>query len=159
MENKTTEAPKKKILKEELLVKDIMSTDLFTLYESDSVRVLDEMMKWRAVRHIPVVNDNNQVVGLVTHRDLLKLSFSSFSDIDEDVQNAINEKIPITKIMKSNVATISPNTSMKDAAQTMYKNKFGCLPVIDENDRNRLVGIITEADFVKFFVEWEVFTF
>jgi len=90
---------------------------------------------------------------------LLPLSFSSFSDIDQDVQDAINEKIPITRIMKSNIATISPNTKMREAAQFMYKNKYGCLPVIDENDRNRLVGIITEADFVKFFVEWDVFTF
>lgn len=138
-----------------LLVSEIMSKDLFTLFEDDTIRVLDEIMRWRAIRHIPVVNQKNELVGLVTHRDLLRLSFSALSEVDKGEQDTINEKILVGDVMQENVFSISPQIELKEAATLMLKNKFGCLPVVDQETR-KLVGIITEADFVKFFVNFDV---
>ena len=56
--------------------------------------------------------------------------------------------------MQQKVASVPYNTPLTKAAKIMFKNKYGCLPVIKNNE---LVGIITEADFVRFFVEWDVF--
>ena len=137
------------------LVRDLMTTDLFTLSQDDNLKTLEDMMKWRAIRHIPVVDEDNHVVGLVTHRDLLKYSISGFANVAEEEKEALNKSIPVSSIMKTNIQTISPNLSLQEAAKMMLKYKFGCLP-ITENDK--LVGIITEADFMKFFVERDVFS-
>ena len=137
------------------LVSDLMSTDLFTLGKDDNLKTVEDIMKWRAIRHIPVVDEENHVVGLVTQRDLLKYSISGFANVGEDEKDTLNKSIPVASIMKTDIQTIQPNTSLQDAAKMMLKYKFGCL-LITENEK--LVGIITEADFMKFFVDREVFS-
>lgn len=137
------------------LVRDLMTTDLFTLSKDDNLKTLEDMMKWRAIRHIPVVDEEHHVVGLVTHRDLLKYSISGFANVEEEEKDAINRSIPVSSIMKTNIHSIPPDTSLQDAAKMMLKYKFGCL-IIVENEK--LAGIITEADFMKFFVERDVFS-
>ena len=156
--NKTTPVQENSSEEEALrvpVVRDLMTTDLFTLSQDDNLKTLEDMMKWRAIRHIPVVDQENHVVGLVTHRDLLKYSISGFANVGDEEKEALNKSIPIASIMKTNIQTIPPNTSLQDAAKMMLKYKFGCL-LITENQK--LVGIITEADFMKFFVEREVFS-
>ena len=137
------------------LVKDLMTTDLFTLSMDDNLKTLEDMMKWRAIRHIPVVDDEKRVVGLVTHRDLLKYSISGFANVAEDEKDALNRSIPVSSIMKTNIQTVPPELTLQDAAKLMLKYKFGCLPIVDNE---KLIGIITEADFMKFFVERDVFS-
>jgi CBS domain-containing membrane protein len=137
------------------LVKDLMSTDLFTLSMDDNLKTLEDMMKWRAIRHIPVVDEEKRVVGLVTHRDLLKYSISGFANVAEDEKEALNRSIPVSSIMKTNIQSVPPELTLQDAAKLMLKYKFGCLPIV-ENEK--LIGIITEADFMKFFVERDVFS-
>lgn len=138
----------------ELTVSDLMTECPFTVMEDDNLRIADELMKWRSVRHIPVVNHRNHLVGLITHRDILKISISSLAGIDNNVQEEINRGVAIKNIMRSQVASVPYNTPLTKAAKMMFKHKYGCLPIIKNNE---LVGIITEADFVRFFVEWDVF--
>ena len=99
------------------LVRDLMTTDLFTLCQDDNLKTLEDMMKWRAIRHIPVVDGENHVVGLVTHRDLLKYSISGFANVAEEEKEALNKSIPVSSIMKTNIQTISPNLSLQEAAK------------------------------------------
>ena len=156
--NKTTPVQENSSEGEELrvpVVRDLMTKDLFTLGQDDNLKTLEDVMKWRAIRHIPVVDEENHVVGLVTHRDLLKYSISGFANVAEEEKEALNKSISVSSIMKTNIQTISPELSLQEAAKMMLKYKFGCLP-ITENDK--LVGIITEADFMKFFVERDVFS-
>ncbi len=139
-------------------VQDIMTTDLFTLYESDNLQMLDEMMKWRAIRHIPVIDDTRRIVGIMTHRDLLKVSASVY-DLKKKQSDENNYKnLNIGDVMARNLVTITPEIELKRAAKIMFENKLGCLPVVD-GENKVLVGIITEADFVKFFVEQDFFAF
>ena len=65
----------------DLTVADLMTTDLFTLLEDDNITVADEMMRWRNIRHIPVINDQNEIVGLITNRDILGISVSTLAGI------------------------------------------------------------------------------
>lgn len=156
--NKTTPVQENSSGEEELrvpVVRDLMTTDLFTLAQDDNLKTLEDMMKWRAIRHIPVVDEENHVVGLVTHRDLLKYSISGFANVAEEEKEALNKSISVSSIMKTNIQTVSPELSLQEAAKMMLKYKFGCLPI---TENNKLVGIITEADFMKFFVERDVFS-
>ena len=58
-------------------VKDLMTSNVFTLYEDDNVNLLEELMQWKNIRHVPVVNYSNKLVGLVSHRDFLRIAIDN----------------------------------------------------------------------------------
>ena len=134
-------------------VEDLMTRDLFTLLEGDNLRIADEIMKWKAIRHIPVVREDGSLAGLITHRDILRTSISTMAAIGQDDQDRLNQGIPASTVMNHNVMTVPPKTPLDKAARLMFERKIGCLPVIS---KGKLVGIITEADFVKFFIENQI---
>lgn len=137
----------------ELVVRDLMTKDLFTLYDDDTLNFADEVMNWKRIRHIPIINHKYELQGILTHRDLLALSISQLADLPVSDQKRLHRKIRVGDVIKRNVTTTTPGTHLKDAAKIMFEKKIGCLPVVEDG---RLVGIITEADFVKFFIEWRV---
>ena len=129
----------------ELLVRDIMSTDLVTLDENEDLDLADTVMSLARIRHLPVVADD-RLVGLITHRDLLSAQISIFAEVSEHESVEINQAITAKEIMRTNIRTVTPETTVLEAAQTMHQRKYGCLPVVDGDN---LVGIITEADFLE----------
>ena len=138
-------------------VRDLMSKEVFTLNSSDNLNLLEEFMKWKRIRHVPVVNEDNELVGLVTHRDFLRVAISQLAETDVEDIKSVYKEIPVSKIMNRNIFVVKPDCSLAEAASVMRKNKYGCLPVVNNN--SKLVGIITEADFLKAFEEWDtVFT-
>ncbi|MEW5772067.1 MAG: CBS domain-containing protein [Thermodesulfobacteriota bacterium] len=129
-----------------LCVHDIMTREVFTLRESDTLKTARSMMSLARIRHIPIVNDRMEFQGLVTHRDILGATISRFADIDRETQDEIDSGIPIAEIMRTDVTDVSPDLPLRDAAEMLLAHKYGCLPVIEDGI---LVGIITEADFLK----------
>ena len=119
-------------------VGQLMSTDLFTVGPDDLVDLAASVMDWRHVRHVPVEDDEGHFVGLVSHRDLLRLLASG-----RLAQNG--EQVSVRSIMKSEPLTVSPTLPTLEAIRMMRDNKVGCLPVV-ENER--LVGILTAYDFL-----------
>lgn len=168
--SRSSSSVSRSVLIHEPKVKELMSEQVFTLYEDDTIKFLGDLMKWQRIRHVPVVGVNNQLVGLVTHRDLLRalsqqweegeggadqgdygLKRSQTDAINTD--NGLSWNVPVAKIMRQKVTTVGPEVPLAIAAELMFTQKFGCLPVVENG---RLVGIITEADFVRSFYEWEV---
>ncbi len=129
-----------------MYVHDLMTAEVFTLKTTDTLHDVRILMDFAQVRHIPVVDTDNTFLGLVTHRDLLAFTVSKLADIDAAEQADIETCITIRDIMQNPVATIEPTTSLCEAAEVLYRNKYGCLPVVDDK---KLVGIITEADFLR----------
>lgn len=127
-------------------VKDLMTTEVFTLKQSDSLRMARSLMSLARIRHIPIVNDEHQFLGIITHRDILGATISKFADVDESIQDEIDAGIPISEIMRYDAATIDPEALLRDAAEILLHHKYGCLPVVDNG---KLIGILTEADFLK----------
>ncbi|MCB0367108.1 MAG: CBS domain-containing protein [Bdellovibrionaceae bacterium] len=134
-------------------VKDLMTKDVFTLFEDDNIKFLKDLMKWQRIRHVPVVNQDNVLVGLVTHRDFLKAAISRLAQVEESDESSLYREIPVSEVMRKNVTTVHADTPLAKAAELMFTQKYGCLPVVESG---RLVGIITEADFVRSFYEWNV---
>ena len=128
-----------------LYIQDIMTRDVFTLQEFDNLQSAHAMMGLARIRHIPVVNREGEFAGLVTHRDLLKATLSRFAEVDETTRREINIGIPLNEIMRTGVRTVSPETTVKEAASLLYHHKYGCLPVLKDG---KVVGIVTEADFL-----------
>lgn len=133
-----------------MLVKDIMTRDLFTLNKDDRLDLANNLMNMEMVRHVPVIDHQQKLVGLVTHRDLLRASVSTFSDLDPEEKQELYHHIPIRDIMTDDVLTATPETSISEAAQIMEENKVGCLPIMQGE---KLVGILTEADFLHLIAE------
>lgn len=131
-------------------VKDIMTKDVFTLNQTDSLSAAKDLMDLARIRHIPIVDDEGNFAGLLTHRDILAATISELADIDIETKNEIEAGIPIHEIMQTDVCTATVNMPLKKAATLLLEEKYGCLPVV----RNRkLCGIVTEADFLRLTID------
>jgi CBS domain-containing membrane protein len=126
-------------------VSDIMTTNLFTLYDDQTLEMAEDVMNWHRIRHIPVIDRNRHLVGLVTHRDLLRGAVSCFANPAPGHQRELNAHIPVRDLMRTRVITVAPDTTLEMAAEILIDEKVGCLPVVEGE---KLVGIVTEADFV-----------
>jgi len=126
-------------------VRELMSTDLVTLTEDETLAHAQRCMARGRIRHLPVVR-NGKLVGLLTHRDLLAASFSIFAEVDHSEQRRIFGTVPVVEAMHRDVVTVPPDLSVREAARILLRNKYGCLPVVASS--GELVGILTEADFL-----------
>ena len=129
-----------------LHVRDLMTVQLITLTPSDSVKTAREIMQTRRIRHLPVVTEFNEFVGLITQRDILTASVSKFADLPTEVREQIESGIPVAEVMTTEITTVAPTAPLTQAGQLLLKHKFGCLPVLEQG---KLCGILTETDFLK----------
>jgi CBS domain-containing protein len=118
-------------------VGQFMSTDLFTMRPDDLVDFAASVMDWRHIRHVPVEDEEGHLVGLVSHRDLLRLLARGAHERSESVT--------VRSIMKTAPVTVSPQTPTLEAVALMRTQKVGCLPVVEDG---ALVGIVTAQDFL-----------
>ena len=128
-----------------LTLKDIMTSEVFVLHSTQTLELVRSLMRIKHVRHVPIVEEDNTFVGLMTHRDLLAQTISHLADVDDEEQEYLDRHIHIMNIMKTDVLTADPEMDMCTAISLLLENKYGCLPVVSEG---KLVGIVTEADFL-----------
>jgi len=132
----------------ELHVRDLMTPNVVTIRPGDSIAMAYDLMLEHRFRHLVVVDEDGELVGLLTHRDLLRCSLIERSELPLGIQRSILQRVRVEEVMTSEVETADPGEWLDKAAQIMFENKYGCLPVVEGS---RLVGILTEADFVRFF--------
>ena len=118
-------------------VGQFMSTDLFTVSPDDLIDLAASVMDWRHVRHVPVEDRHGRLVGLVTHRGLLRMLSNG---------NRANVPTTVREVMIANPVTVSASMSSLEAIEIMRSNRVGCLPVIEGD---QLVGIVTSYDFLE----------
>lgn len=135
-----------------MLVRHLMTAEVFTLKADDDLTTLYDLMDAEHIRHIPVIGEDGELVGLVTHRDLLRAAVIDQDDMPVSMQRDLLGRISVSEIMNPVVETTEPDKSLQEAAAVMLENKYGCLPVVNGD---RLVGILTEADFVRAFARSE----
>ncbi len=116
-----------------------MATDLFTVRPDDIVDFAASLMEWRYVRHVPVEDDAGRLLGLVSHRQLLRL-VARGADKGED-----GEPVMVRDIMRPDPKTVSPDTTTVEAIRLMRENRLSCLPVVENS---KLVGLVTEYDLI-----------
>jgi len=129
-----------------LKIKDIMTTEVFVLHATQTLELVRSLMRIKHVRHVPIVEQDNTFVGLMTHRDLLAQTISHLAEVDDNEQEYLDRHIHIMNIMKTDVITAEPDMDVCEAISMLLEHKYGCLPVVSEG---KLVGIVTEADFLK----------
>lgn len=117
-------------------VGQIMSTQLLTVRPEDLVDLAASMMDWEKIRHVPVEDDDGRLVGIVSHRALLRLVARGQRGTDQVV---------VKDIMRRDPVSVTPQTPTVEAMKLMRDRAVGSLPVIEDG---KLVGIVTEHDLI-----------
>lgn len=134
-----------------VLVKHIMSTDVVTFFAEQTLPLAEDVMRIHRFRHLPVIDNERRLVGLITHRDLLRGQISVLTGLTEQERRARQDEVRISRLMTRDIWTVNPDTLASHAGQTLLDHKFGCLPVVDAN--RVLCGIVTERDYLKFAIK------
>ena len=130
-------------------VRDLMTDNVFTLRPQDNLAALYDLMDTKHIRHVPIVDRDRDLVGLVTHRDLSRSALGT-EDSPLSLQREMLGHRKIREIMATEVETVEPDEDLRVAAELLIENKIGCLPVVEGT---HLVGILTESDFVRHYVQ------
>lgn len=120
--------------KNKYLVEDFMHSAVIAVKESDPIRSAEFEMNVAAIRHMPVIDEKNHVIGVLSHRDVVRVLATG------------SRSTPVAEVMSRAVQTVRPSTLANEAASMMIEQKIGCLPVV--NDAEEIVGIITTTDFL-----------
>jgi CBS domain-containing protein len=120
----------------------IMSTDLVTIRPDENLAAARALMHDKRIHHLPVVDDQDELVGLVTLTNVLAATDSFLRD-DESRIHA--NEIVVKDMMVTDVATVDEHASLRQAALFLERHRIGCLPVMSDG---KLKGIITDTDFV-----------
>jgi CBS domain-containing membrane protein len=129
----------------DLRIAQIMTTPVISLAADHSVSLATGIMNLKGVRHLPVT-EQGRLIGLVSHRDLMAAQAAALASApgsDDELS------VPVGKIMKTDLATVSPQTRVLEAARIMLDHRYGCLPVVEDG---RLVGIVTAIDMLQLLV-------
>ena len=129
-----------------MLVEEIMNMSVPTLTPTHTINDALKLLKEKRIRHIPIVNSEKEIVGVVTDRDLKEATPSSLISS----QNVEIYDLPLEKIMTKNPITGHPLDFVEETASIFYDNRIGCLPIVS---KGKLVGMITESDLLYKFIE------
>ncbi|RXI98568.1 CBS domain-containing protein [Anaerobacillus alkaliphilus] len=129
-----------------MIVEQIMKRNVIKILDSSTINEAHELMNANRVRHLPVVNETDDLVGIISDRDIRDARSSVF-DTEEHLDYFAN---PVSKIMITDVITAHPLDFVEDVSSMFYEHNIGCLP-IEEDDK--LVGIITETDILHTLVQ------
>lgn len=127
-------------------VRDLMSSTVKALGPEASAKEAYDMMSTLGIRHVPVVDDDEELLGIVSDRDLLRNVLGRVGDLPLAEQRDLMDGIALRAIMTTVPDTVEPDEDIKVAADWLLEFKIGCLPV---TEGSKLVGILTEADFVR----------
>jgi CBS domain-containing protein len=121
-----------------LRVDQIMTTDVFTVSEDDVIDLAASLMDWKHIRHVPVEDSERRLVGLISYRQLLRF-------LAQDLPHGKKHPVAARDVMQRDPITVAPDTTTLEAMHLMRERQVPCLPVVRGN---RLVGILTERDFI-----------
>lgn len=131
-----------------MLVRDFMTTDVTALQDTDTL--LDARMVFvrSSFRHLPVLR-GKQLVGVVTEHDVRQYTPSTLSGVTPEEYNRILETTPVSRAMTREPISVRPDQPVFEAANILYTQRFGCLPVVEDGE---LVGIVTTTDMLRLLV-------
>jgi acetoin utilization protein AcuB len=120
-------------------IKALMIPDPISITEKTSVREAIEIMKANSIRHLPVTQEGNLLVGFVT-----------LADLRMGLIPSMVAGLTLSDLMIKNPITVDPESDIEIAAQLIYKHKISGIPVVK---KSKLVGIITESDMLRAFID------
>lgn len=135
-------------------VSELMSREVVTLGDTETCHEAIDRMCRRKVRHLPVLDRDGALVGIITDRDVRHRLFAPdvYRQIGKIAVSALLRQAPVRAVMSAPVRCIGVAADVAEAAERMRRDKVGCLPVVDGS---RLVGMLTEIDVLRSIVAAE----
>ncbi len=129
-------------------VREIMMASPVTLAPGDTLDLANDIMSLGRIRHIPIVEDS-RIAGILSQRDLFGAAVGIVLGLKGKEQKDLLKSFRIKEVMRHPVITVSPDASVKEAAQLMAEKKIGCLPVVEGDN---LVGLVTLTNILRYVV-------
>lgn len=130
-------------------VANVMTQDVLTVNVNHSLAEANELFRKHGIRHLPVVS-GEKLIGILSQTDILRISFgNTFGVEQEGGDEAIFDMLSINQVMKHSPVTVSSESTIKEAGEILADKEFHALPV---TDNDKLVGIITTTDLIKYFL-------
>ncbi|SRR5690554_3694945 len=134
-------------MKQIVPVSTIMTSNVIKLNVTDSLSKAEKLFKEKKIRHIPVMN-GTKIIGMLSYTDLLKISIADTLNQDQEVIDvSVYDVFTIQQVMAKNLVCISPETTIKEAAEILATREFHALPVVKDDN---LVGILTTTDLIRY---------
>lgn len=122
-------------------IHEIMSSPVFTVTESTTIKEAQEIFANKRFRYIPVVSKLSKLTGIISDRNVLNYY------VNQKKKNTTDDKTIISEIMVKEVLIASPDALIRDAARIMIEERIGALPIIDPKDN--LIGMLTRSDILR----------
>ncbi len=133
-----------------MLVRDRMTPDPVTITTDTSLKEALELVRSKSFRHLPVLDENGKLVGVVTEKSLVYASPTPATTLSVFEVDYILSRTKIGQITQGQVIIVEPDLPIEEAARIMVDRHIGCLPVVEDD---KLVGIISDTDIFRAFVE------
>ena len=132
-------------LDSELTVADLMTRGVRTVGPNDKLVIADELMRLGRFRHAAVLDQDGRLAGVLSQRDIFFSALAWSLGQGEAAHRKALEAVAVKEVMRSEPITVAPDAPIAEAARRLREHQIGCLPVLDNQ---RLVGILTEGDFL-----------
>lgn len=137
-------------MKKRVPVSEIMTKEVVTLNTKDDLVTAEELFKKKNIRHIPVTS-GSEILGMLSFTDLMRISFAdAIDDHEQEVDTMVYNMFTIEQVMAKNVISVPSTATIKEVAEFLAEKEFHALPVVDDN---KLVGIVTTTDLIKYLLE------
>lgn len=133
-----------------MIVKDVMTKNLIFVYPETSITEAKAIMTKKNISKLPVLNKNNELVGMITKNDMAKAGPSDATSLDMFEIGYLLSKLTVDKFMTKKVVSVTEDEVVEEAARIMVDEQIGCVPVMKNS---LLVGIVTESDLFHLFTD------
>ncbi|WP_426417912.1 CBS domain-containing protein [Aestuariirhabdus sp. LZHN29] len=132
-------------------VAEIMTQEVISCVESDSLKLVNGLMTQHNIRHLPVIDSKDaRFLGLLSQKHVLREAFYLAKSSGQVDLSTFGSRVRVAEVYSSGIVTASPDTSLEEAGRFFLNSKHGCLPVLDNG---KLVGMVTSVDFVRLCVD------
>jgi CBS domain-containing protein len=132
-------------------VSKIMTTNLVTVHRGEPVSKVRQLIREFGVHHVPVVN-GQQLIGMISQSDVLRVSFGDAFHTDERTVDAtLDHTMTIEDLMQKDPVSVEETATVRDVATILSRANFHSVPVV--SDGNKLVGIVTSTDLIRCLLE------
>jgi CBS domain-containing membrane protein len=131
-------------------ISHLMTRHVISVHHGDPISKVRALVREHGVHHIPVV-DGDQLVGIITWSDILRISFGDAFGTDErEVDATLDHTLTLEQVMKRNPVTLQETSTVREAAEILARSDFHSLPVVNGN---KLVGMVTTTDLIRYLLE------
>jgi acetoin utilization protein AcuB len=131
-----------------MLIADIMTPTIVTARPEDSVRRALQLLEDQEIRHLPVIDEERRLIGLVSDRDLREYRLPVMREIEAPEQADALLDVPISEVMSSDVVSVDSAEDVVAAIDVMLEYRVGAVPVLDRTT-GELVGIVSYVDMLR----------